>query len=116
MTVTVSDVNEGPVVSGRQSMSFSEGQATDRVLASYSATDPEDPSAPTTRWGLSGSDAGDFAITVDGELAFKNVPDFERPADSNRDNVYRFSVRASVPCQESETDSGSGGWVVGVCW
>ena len=95
VTVTVSDVNEGPVVSGVQSLSFAENQATDRILAAYTATDPEDPGASISRWSLSGSDAGDFAISGGGELSFRNVPDFERPADSGRDNVYDFSVRAS---------------------
>ena len=28
-------------------------------------------------------------------MSFRNVPDFEAPADSGRDNVYEFSVRAS---------------------
>ena len=95
VTVTVTDVNEGPEVSGPQSLSFAENQVTDRVLASFGAVDPEDPSALITRWSLSGSDAGDFAISDTGELSFRNVPDFERPADSGRDNVYSLSVRAS---------------------
>ena len=69
--------------------------STDRVLATYSATDPEDPSATTTRWSLSGTDGGDFVINELGELTFRSVPDYERPADSGRDNVYNFSVRAS---------------------
>ena len=44
---------------------------------------------------MSGSDAGDFTVSGGGELSFRNVPDFEAPADSGRDNVYDFSVRAS---------------------
>ena len=95
VTVTVTDVNEGPEVSGLQSLSFAENQATDQILATYGASDPEDPSGPITRWGLSGTDAGDFAVSETGELSFRKVPDFERPADSNRDNVYSLSVRAS---------------------
>ena len=95
VAVTVTDVNEGPVVSGSQSLSFTENQATDRILAIYTATDPEDPGTPITRWGLSGSDAGDFTVSEGGELRFRYTPDFEAPADSGRDNVYEFSVRAS---------------------
>ena len=95
VTVTVTDVNEGPEVSGTTSLSFTENQLTDRVLATYSGTDPEDPFADITRWSLSGTDAGDFTINENGELSFRNVPDHERPADSGRDNVYNFSVRAS---------------------
>ena len=95
VTVTVRAVNEGPEVSGQQSLSLTENQTTERILATYSATDPEDPSAAITRWSLGGSDAGDFTITESGELSFRNVPDYDKPADSGKDNVYNFSVRAS---------------------
>ena len=95
VTVTVNDVNEGPEVTGSVSLTFTENQATDRVLAAYTGRDPEDPSAAITRWSLAGTDGSDFTINENGELSFRNVPDHERPADSNRDNVYNFSVRAS---------------------
>ena len=95
VVVTVTDQNEGPEITGQQTLSFTENQATDRVLATYNATDPEDPSASITRWSLSGTDRGDFTIDENGQLTFRNVPDYERPADSGRDNVYNFSVRAS---------------------
>ena len=92
IAVTVTDVNEPPDVTGQQGLSFSENQSTDRVLATYSATDPEDPSAVITRWSLSGTDGGDFTIDESGQLRFRNIPDYERPADSGKDNVYNFSV------------------------
>ena len=95
VVVTVTDVNEGPEISGRQSLTFTENQATDRVLATYSAADPEDTGAAITRWSLTGRDAGDFRIDESGQLTFRSVPDYERPADSGRDNVYNLSVRAS---------------------
>ena len=95
VVVTVTDQNEGPEISGQQSLSFTENQTTERVLATYTATDPEDPSAVITRWSLTGTDAGDFTISENGQLTFRNVPDHERPADSGRDNVYNLSVRAS---------------------
>ena len=62
VVVTVTDQNEGPEISGQQSLTFSENEATDRVLATYSGTDPEDPSADITRWSVSGRDGGDFRI------------------------------------------------------
>ena len=95
VVVTVTDVNEGPEISGQQGLSFTENQQTERVLATYTATDPEDTSAVITRWSLTGTDAGDFTIDESGQLSFRNVPDHERPADSGRDNVYNLSVRAS---------------------
>ena len=95
VTVTVTDVNEGPEITGTQSLAFAENTATDRVLASYTGTDPEDPAAEITRWSVTGRDGGDFSINGDGELTFRNPPDHERPADSGRDNVYEVTVRAS---------------------
>ena len=90
VTVTVTGQKEGPVIAGVQSLSFAENLEEGRILAAYTATDPEDPGAVISRWSLSGSDAGDFRISGGGELSFRNVPDFERPADSGRDNVYNF--------------------------
>ena len=95
VAVTVTDQDEGPEISGHQSIFFIENLAKERSLAFYTATDPEDPSASITRWSLTGTDAGDFTIYESGRLSFRNVPDHERPADSGSDNVYNLSVRAS---------------------
>ena len=95
LAVTVTDVNEGPEITGTQSLAFDENTATDLVLATYTGRDPEDPNLETTRWSVTGRDGGDFSINEDGELTFRNLPDHERPADSNRDNVYEITVRAS---------------------
>ena len=96
VTVTVTDVNEGPVIavtSANTAITVKENH--DEVLATYAATDPEDPAAAITRWSVTGRDGGDFSINQDGELTFRNPPDHERPADSGRDNVYEVTVRAS---------------------
>ena len=61
--------------------------------AFFSAVDPE--GAGITGWSLSGTDGGDFTISENGELTFRNTPNYEGPADSNRDNEYLVSVRAS---------------------
>ena len=92
VTVTVTDQNEGATVSGRTEIAVQENRDPTLVLASYSASDPEGQAI--TRWSLSGSDSGDFSISGDGELTFRNTPDYDRPADSNRDNEYRVTVRA----------------------
>ena len=62
------------------------------VIATYSASDPQDTT--TFTWSLAGDDAGDFTIT-DGVLVFTQAPDYESPADSDTDNVYRVTVQAS---------------------
>ena len=41
-----------------------------------------------------GRDGGDFVINELGEMRFRSSPDFERPVDSDRDNVYELMVRA----------------------
>ena len=97
VTVTVTDLNEGPEVTGRESISLQEytGPSLDlqtQVLAPYSAVDPE--GSDITRWSLSGRDGGDFLINDAGELTFRYAPDYDRPADSNQDNEYLVSVRA----------------------
>ena len=95
VVVTVTDQNEGPEISGQQSLSFTENQTTERVLATYTGHRPRGHVCPHNGWSLTGTDAGDFTISENGQLTFRNVPDHERPADSGRDNVYNLSVRAS---------------------
>ena len=92
VTVTVTDQNEGAVVTGQQTIAVQENRDPTLTLATYLASDPE--GQPITRWSLSGSDGGDFLISENGELTFRNTPDYDRPADSNRDNEYRVTVRA----------------------
>ena len=90
VTVTVTDVNEPPVISGGlNNASRSEDQTG--VVSTYTATDPEDFAI---RWSLSGRDAGDFTINAAGELRFAVAPDYESPQDSNRDNIYEVKVQA----------------------
>ena len=93
ITVTVTEQNEGPIISGTAEFTVQENH--EGVLGTYTARDPEDPDAEITRWSVTGRDGGDFTINEDGELSFRNPPDDERRDDSNRDNVYEVTVRAS---------------------
>ena len=96
VVVTVTDQNEGPEIAETASNTAIAVQENhDGVLATYTATDPEDATAEITRWSVTGRDGGDFTINEDGELTFRNPPHHERPADSNRDNIYEVTVRAS---------------------
>ena len=82
VTITVTDVNEASVVTGPTAKSYPEnGTGT---VASYRASDPEGQSVT---WSLSGTDSDDFSISTTGKLTFKTPPDYEAPADANRDNV-----------------------------
>ena len=92
VAVAVTDENEGAAVTGQDTIAVQENRDAAITLATYSATDPEGQAI--TRWSLSGSDGGDFLISENGELTFRNTPDYDRPSDSNRDNEYRVTVRA----------------------
>ena len=96
VVVTVTDLNEGPEIAETSSnIAITVEENHEQVLATYTATDPEDPSAEINRWSVTGRDGGDFTINEKGELTFRNPPDHERPADSDSDNVYEVTVRAS---------------------
>ena len=89
VTISVTDVNEGPEVSGSSTFTITENRSLSN--AGYTATDPE--GLDVTRWTVGGTDGGDFTISQEGVLTFRNTPDFERPVDSNGDNTYELQVR-----------------------
>ena len=89
VTITVTDVNEPPVLTGSTSVELAENSTT--TVATYTATDPE---RVTPTWDLSGDDEDDFEITG-GVLTFKSLPDREGATDKNTDSVYHVTVEAS---------------------
>ena len=58
----------------------------------YAAEDPEGLNVNLT---LMGPDAAKFSLSSAGVLSFKAEHDYEMPADTNKDNVYEVTVRAS---------------------
>ena len=95
VTITITDVNEPPVVTGMDAVSFGEvrGQIAD-PLDEYSAIDPE--VTAITAWSVAGADGGKFEISSPaGGLTFKVKPDYEMPTDTNMDNVYEVTVRTA---------------------
>ena len=98
-TVTVTNVNEPPKITTLAAtytgFNVDENTATSVVIKTYEAADPDANSVLT--WDVHGDDAGDFTITKNadshGELKFRNVPNFENPADDDTDNVYDVIVR-----------------------
>ena len=95
VVVTVTELNEGPAVTGTASFTVNENQ--DLSGAAYSASDPEATGGVYHHHylELSGRDGGDFTIDREtGVLTFRTLPDYERPADGNRDNEYEVTVRA----------------------
>ena len=69
VTITVTNVNEAPVVTGDTAPSVKENSSS--MVASYTATDPE---RDTLTWSVSGND---FWISSRGQLYFHTPPSFE---------------------------------------
>ena len=90
LTVTVTNVDETPEVTGDSSINYAENGAG--TVAAYTAPDPEGASIT---WSLSGDDSGDFSISITGELTFTTSPDYEAPADADTNNVYQVTIEAS---------------------
>ena len=68
----------------------------------YTATASDADGDPLTFSISGGADASLFSITNDGALSFDAPPNFERPRDSGRDNVYEVTLRVSDSFQTTD--------------
>ena len=96
--IVIKDEDEAPSITGDQRVTILE--QTPGVLSIYAANDPENGEI---HWTMSGLDSASFEIE-EGALAFRTPPDFEDPADANRDNSYEVTVRASDGVHTSTLD------------
>ena len=81
--------NRAPVLSVSSSAPSTEENAVG-PLATVAATDAD---GDTVTLSLQGPDAARFVVS-NGELAFREAPDFEAPTDADGNNVYEFAVVA----------------------
>ena len=109
VVITAEDMNEDPVLSGRPELTIMEidsgvedadnpefdgntagEEPTENV---YGVVD-EDHRSATDQWALEGADKDQFQLigTVGRTLVFRNQPDYENPADTDGDNVYKVTV------------------------
>ena len=93
VTVTITNVNEPPVVrrsSGMGAFSIDENSGT-----AVGAFDADDPEGQGVTWSLATSgDHGRFQIDANGALSFKMPPDYES-SDIGRDKAYNVTVQAT---------------------
>ncbi len=91
VVVTVTGVDEAPVIKGDATADFPENSAL--AVATYTAEDPE---GSDSYWQeLSGTDASLFQLTASGELRFLSPPDHESPSDGGGNNSYDVILTAS---------------------
>ncbi|AJC79788.1 serralysin-like metalloprotease domain-containing protein [Rhizobium etli bv. phaseoli str. IE4803] len=88
----VSPANDAPVFTSGTTASFAENAVG--LVYDANATDADNPAA--LNYSLSGVDVALFDIdAATGNVTFKSVPDFENPADEDRNNIYDIVVTAS---------------------
>ena len=95
--ITLTPVNEGPLIEGDTAFEVNEGRSG--TLDTYTKRDPE---GQATNWALSGqtaaltgADASAFAFDkTSGRLTF-TAPDYEAPTDSGRNNTYEVELNAN---------------------
>ena len=99
VTITATDVNEAPTVTGSATGTIPEINSTPPsgytytafASAAYTAADLDD--GDTATLGLSGDDEELFEIAA-GVVTFKAAPDFEDPKDASLNNSYNINVVA----------------------
>ena len=106
ITINVTNVDESPVLSKKGLVAVGSGfinyEENGRgVVAEYTATDP---SGANIGWSLGGPDAGDFSISRNGQLTFRRSPNFETPADANKDNTYEITITARAGSDRDQLD------------
>ncbi|KHG41177.1 MAG: cadherin-like domain-containing protein [Aphanizomenon flos-aquae KM1D3_PB] len=85
-TLKVADVN-APVITTPTTFSIPEN------TKSVGKVNAEDPEKDAITFALAGIDASLLAInTTTGELSFKTAPDFEKPLDNEKKNLYKTQV------------------------
>lgn len=84
-------VNRAPAFTSPATASFAENSAG--VAYQAAATDADGNALTFSIAG--GADAARFAITAAGALTFVAAPDFEAPADADRNNVYLVQIAVS---------------------
>ena len=91
LTISVTGVNEAPIITSATSANIPENNTT--TIYTASATDPENNNLT---YSLSGTDASYFNIgSSSGALSFTNNPDYETPTDADTNNVYQVTLQVS---------------------
>ena len=93
LTISVTDVDEAPSISSEALFEIAENTATETIIHTASASDPE---GQDVSFAISGADATGFSIDPSsGALSISASPDYENTTDADSDNIYKFALEAS---------------------
>ena len=99
VTITVADVDEKPMFEGEDPEDYAE--KGEGPVETYIASDPE---GLGIGWDVTGTDADYFEINNQGELRFKESPDFEDP----KDDTHTATLVDGDPVIEGDADNAAG--------
>ena len=86
---TVTDINRSPVIISGDNITVEENF----VGTVYTGTGLDPNVGDILTWSLAGTDQNLFTIDpLSGAIVFKQPPDYEKPADSDLNNVYQATV------------------------
>ena len=94
ITVNISDVNEPPVWNLPDTIEFEYQENTFNTETIDNPEDVSDEDGDNLIYSLTGPDASLFVISGN-VVSYDGSPDYENPADADKDNVYLISVIAS---------------------
>ncbi|WP_435184020.1 Ig-like domain-containing protein [Cylindrospermopsis raciborskii G7] len=87
VAITVTNVNEAPTITSSATASFAENS---KLVGRISVQNPEPEDVIT--FALAGVDAKLLSIDSQGNLTFNKAPDFEKPEDAGKNNIYQVQV------------------------
>ena len=94
ISITVTDDNDDPVITSANAIEVEENH---RALITVVGTDDDLPRQMLRFSVGGGADQAKFSMNaLTGELSFKKAPNFEKPRDADRDNVYEVEVRLAT--------------------
>ena len=95
VTVTVKNENEKPMLVSAKEISFNHPESAGKIDGRLEVEDPDENQSNVKFKLTKSKDKDHFKITRSGDLAFLREPDYETPVDSDKDNVYNVSYKAS---------------------
>jgi hypothetical protein len=102
VAISVANVNEAPVLGANAAVSYAENGKG----VVYTAVANDVDATTTLAYSIGGTDVSLFNINAStGAVSFKSSPDFEKPADAGKNNVYDITVTASDGVLSSNTQA-----------
>ena len=97
VTIEVDDGNDAPDFNGIYATALS--MTENNTLPDHGFNPAEDEETPSElTYSISGPDADQFNVdSTNGDLSFRETPDYESPTDTNNDNEYSFTLKAVDP-------------------